>query len=90
MNDQIDVWIMIDNKWSKHLKITAQMYFGHPIQTLQNGKILFDGGGNGLRSYDPNLERARDLKIHDFPDDALVEAYIETLVALNSGAYVGQ
>ncbi|KAI3838413.1 hypothetical protein MKW92_035814 [Papaver armeniacum] len=89
MNDNnVDVWTMIDNKWSKHLKITENMYYGLPIQTLQNGEILFDGAG--LCSYDPNLERARDLKIHGYPEDSEVDTYIETLVALNSGTYVGQ
>ncbi|KAI3891413.1 hypothetical protein MKX03_020695, partial [Papaver bracteatum] len=43
----IDVWTMTDNKWSKHLEITAHvtdMYYGTPVQTLQNGDILFEGG----------------------------------------------
>ncbi|KAI3912595.1 hypothetical protein MKW92_019804 [Papaver armeniacum] len=95
----IDVWTMMDNKWSKHLKITANMTdmcYQWPIQTLQNGEILFEGGpkgwdvGSGLISYDPKLERARALKIHGFPYESDVEIYIETLVALNSGTYVGQ
>ncbi|MCL7033802.1 hypothetical protein MKW94_001129 [Papaver nudicaule] len=37
--EDIDVWTMVDNKWSKHLKITAHMtdmYYGRPIQTLHN------------------------------------------------------
>ncbi|KAI3896147.1 hypothetical protein MKX03_013614, partial [Papaver bracteatum] len=83
---------MIDNRWSKHLKITAHMtdmYYGSPIQTLQNGEILCEGKlmeeqGMGLISYDPNLETARALKVPGFPDLYVLETYIETLVALNS------
>ncbi|KAI3912594.1 hypothetical protein MKW92_019803 [Papaver armeniacum] len=97
-NDHIDVWTMMDNKWSKQLKITAHMtdmYYLSPIQTLQNGEILFTGGakgepGVGLISYDPNLDRVRALKIHGFPEWSDEHTYIETLVALNSGTYVGQ
>ncbi|XP_026382858.1 F-box/kelch-repeat protein At3g06240-like [Papaver somniferum] len=96
-NDHIDVWTMMDNKWSKHLKITAHMidmYYGRPIQTLQNGEILIEGGprkeeeGIALISYDPKLERVRALMIHGDPDESEVDTYIETLVPLNSGTYV--
>ncbi|KAI3900859.1 hypothetical protein MKW92_018512 [Papaver armeniacum] len=94
----IDVWTMMDDKWSKPLKITAQitdLYYGRPIQTLQNGEILLFGvplveEGLRLMSYDPKLERARVTEIYGFPEEFEVEAYIETLVALNSGTYVGQ
>ncbi|XP_026458772.1 F-box protein CPR1-like [Papaver somniferum] len=94
----IDVWAMADNKWSKHLEITAHvtdMYFGSPFQTSQNGDILFEGGpeteerGRCLISYDPNLERVR-AHIQGFPYGCDVETYIETLIALKSGTYVGQ
>ncbi|KAI3898486.1 hypothetical protein MKX03_011430 [Papaver bracteatum] len=95
-NDHVDVWTMMDNKWSKHLVITAQitdMHYGRPVQTLQNGEILFEGGPmeevhTGLMAYDPTLERARALRIHGFPEVAGVDTYIDTLVALNSGTYV--
>ncbi|KAI3894607.1 hypothetical protein MKW92_035423, partial [Papaver armeniacum] len=45
-NDHIDVWTMMNNKWSKHSKITAlvtEMEYIRPIQTLPNGEILFEG-----------------------------------------------
>ncbi|RZC68009.1 hypothetical protein C5167_011679 [Papaver somniferum] len=96
--DHIDVWTMMDNKWSKQLKITANMTdmcYISPIQTLQNGEILFTGEtkgepGVGLISYDPNRDRVRALKIHGFPEWSDEHTYIETLVVLNSGTYVGQ
>ncbi|KAI3949516.1 hypothetical protein MKW92_033710 [Papaver armeniacum] len=95
-NDHIDVWMMMDNKWSKHLKITAHMTdmcYSRSIQTLQNGEILIEGGpmmeeGLHLISYDPKLERVRALKIHGFPIFSDVDTYIETLVPLKSGTYV--
>ncbi|KAI3964501.1 hypothetical protein MKW92_001667, partial [Papaver armeniacum] len=95
-NDHVDVWTMMDNKWSKHSKITAHMtdmYYGRPIQTLQNGEILIEGGPRkeeediGLISYDPQLQRVRALKIHGDPVESDVDTYIETLVPLNSGTY---
>ncbi|XP_026386638.1 F-box/kelch-repeat protein At3g06240-like [Papaver somniferum] len=98
-NDHVDVWTMMDNKWSKHIKITARMtdmYYGRPIQTLQNGEILIEGGlreeedSIDLISYDPKLERVRDLKIHGFVGVSEVDTYIETLVPLNSGTYVNK
>ncbi|XP_026395665.1 F-box/kelch-repeat protein At3g06240-like [Papaver somniferum] len=98
-NDHVDVWTMTDNKWSKHLNISAHMtdmYYGRPIQTLQNGEILIEGGprkeeeGIGFISYDPQLERVRALKIHGDPDEYDVDTYIETLVPLNSGTYVNK
>ncbi|KAI3908069.1 hypothetical protein MKW98_003714 [Papaver atlanticum] len=97
-NDYVNVWTMTDNIWSRHSDITADgsdMFYGGPIQTLQNGEILFEGGprveeGSSLLSYDPSLETTRTLKIHDFPYESIVETYIETLVALNSGTYVRQ
>ncbi|XP_026436293.1 F-box/kelch-repeat protein At3g06240-like [Papaver somniferum] len=98
-NDHIEVWTMMDNKWSKDWKITAHMAdmeYVSAIQTLPNGEILCDGGpmvdedGIGLLAYDPNLERVRALKIHGFPECYDMETYIETLTALNSGTYVGE
>ncbi|RZC79405.1 hypothetical protein C5167_003605 [Papaver somniferum] len=98
-NDHIDVWTMMNNKWSKHSQITAlvtEMKYIRPIQTLPNAEILFEGesrleAGFHLISYDPKLERARALNIqhgfHESPGPE-VDIYIETLVALNSGTYV--
>ncbi|KAI3949517.1 hypothetical protein MKW92_033711, partial [Papaver armeniacum] len=98
-NDHLDVWTMMDNKWSKHLKITAHvadMYYSRPIQTLQNGEILIEGSPGveecidleeewiDMISYDPKLERVRALKIYGLPEDSDVDTYIETLVPLNS------
>ncbi|KAI3896557.1 hypothetical protein MKW92_043226 [Papaver armeniacum] len=99
VGSRVDVWTMMDNKWSKHSSITAliaDMTYRSPMQTLQNGEILFLGGHrveDGLHfiSYDPKLERPRAMKIHGFPDeDDEVVTYTETLVALNSGTYVGK
>ncbi|XP_026418993.1 F-box/kelch-repeat protein At3g06240-like [Papaver somniferum] len=95
----VDLWTMMDNMWTMHLKITSfvpdvDVEYGIPIQTLHNGEILFQGGPLtdsgyiGLVSYDPNLERGRALKIHGFPEMSDAEPYIETLVALGSGTYV--
>lgn len=94
----VDVWKMMDDKWSKLLNITAQvtdLFYGRPLQTLQNGEILIEGGprvdqGPRSISYDPKLEGVRVRNIHGFPKESEVETYIETLVVLNSGTYVGQ
>ncbi|RZC80131.1 hypothetical protein C5167_042708 [Papaver somniferum] len=92
-NDQIEVWTMMDNKWSKDWKITAHMTdmeYVSAIQTLPNGEILCEGGpmvdegGIGLLAYDPNLERVRALRIHGFPEWYDMGTYIETLTALDS------
>ncbi|XP_026441017.1 F-box/kelch-repeat protein At3g06240-like [Papaver somniferum] len=99
MGCQVDVWTMTDNKWSKHSSITAliaDMNYKSPIQTLQNGEILFlsahrEEYGLHFISYDPKLERPRAMKIHGFSgEDDEVVTYIETLIGLNSGTYVGK
>ncbi|XP_026382861.1 F-box/kelch-repeat protein At3g06240-like [Papaver somniferum] len=104
-NDHVEVWTMMDNKWSKHLKITAHMTdmsYGRPIQTLQNGEILIEGRPGveecidpaeewiDMILYDPKLERVGTLKIYGLPEDSNVDTYIETLVPLNSGTYVNK
>ncbi|KAI3930104.1 hypothetical protein MKX01_036625, partial [Papaver californicum] len=91
------VWTMKDYTWTKHLNIPQQidLTYGRAIQTFQNGEVLLDYDARkeetgSLITYDPKLARVKVLKFGGLPEFTGIEPYIETLVSLNSGTFVGQ
>ncbi|OVA11390.1 F-box domain [Macleaya cordata] len=97
----VDVWVMKDygarDSWTKLFTINAQQtvikHFNSLtlVQSFKSGEVLLQKDCNTLVLYDPKRERARFIKIRGFHQKCFkIETYIESLVSLNSGTYLGQ
>ncbi|XP_026459242.1 F-box protein CPR1-like [Papaver somniferum] len=92
-----EVWEMLDygvqESWTRRYIITHEniirnlFFYVSPLWCYENGKILFMNAGR-LVLYDPEHGSARELHEHRNVS-RLAGNYIESLVSLKSGTYVG-
>ncbi|KAI3836920.1 hypothetical protein MKW98_005253 [Papaver atlanticum] len=101
---RVDVWEVkaygVTESWEKNFTVeqaTICKFFGHliPLQFVNNGEVLlgYDTGLDFcLDLYDLKRGTSINLKAHDDFDSyfSTTSVYVESLVSLDSGTYVGQ
>ncbi|OVA15186.1 F-box domain [Macleaya cordata] len=96
---RVDVWVMGDygvrESWTKLFSISdktiTQSRSVRLIQSYKNyDEILLEKDNKALVLYYPKQERARVLKIRSILKRFQTESFVESLVSLKSGTYVGK
>ncbi|XP_026377944.1 F-box/kelch-repeat protein At3g06240-like [Papaver somniferum] len=95
-NIQFDVWVMqeygVKDSWSRHFSVTLRSVDDSLLRTMwsfRNGKILLKTS-SGLVLYDPKNASTRETYIRHQMLGGELKIYVESLVSLNSGTYVGR
>ncbi|XP_026450609.1 F-box protein CPR1-like [Papaver somniferum] len=98
-DDEISIWVMLEyglrESWTKMFCIPKQLiersinYSKMTVKDIRNGMIMFGKDNSSLVIYDLKHEIAR--VVNNLSEDWLyVYMYVESLVSLNSGVYLGQ
>lgn len=78
-----DIWVMgeygVSNSWSKCY--TFELQFDKLLHLQSNGELFYAVDGKGIKSYNVNKERIRDLaKTYSRSSNYTVYTYVESLV----------